>query len=145
MIYPDFFCPLCLWLYFLLKWLGANIILQTKKSYLFKWSAYNNILMPNLVQSPVYVGSMRLILFKLWHNSVSMGTWMLTKPSETPCSFYLIPQDLPSFSPTVLTKYNHIGLVEMKQIPLCAGVFIFFNCCSFLFGFVCESYLFYSP
>lgn len=84
--------------------------------------------MPNLEQSPVYVGNIRIILFKLWHNSVSMGTWMLTKTSEAPWSLFLIQQSFPSFLPKVFTKYNYISLVEMKQnLSVVQGYFIFFK------------------
>lgn len=58
---------------------------------------------------------------------------MLTKPTEAPCSLFLIWQGLPSSFPKVFTKYNHVSLVEMKQITDFTGFCFFLFFCLFLF------------
>lgn len=123
-------------LYFLLKWLCANVILQTNIKLFFKWNAHSNIMVSNSPNSHVCVANIRLILSKLWHNTASMENWMLTKPSEALCSLFLIQQGLPSSLPSVFTKYNHISLVEMMHIALSCR-------CSFFFLLQFASVLFY--
>ena len=114
------FYRLCAWL-FISFWSGCVVIPFCKptKSYLFKWNA-PNILMPDPVQSLVYVGNIKLILFKLWYDAVSLGIQTLTKTSKAPRSIFLIQGSLPGSCPEVLTKYDHLSWVETRHIaPLC--------------------------